>query len=125
MEKTLTIAEEKLSNIREGVATGVEESRDRAADALERAGGALRSGSRRAGRSAERTGDRLGKTMQRQARELRPRRSRGVLGYLRRHPLQALLLLGLATGVVAVAFIPRLARRMDEYGGYEDFGQAP
>jgi hypothetical protein len=42
---------------------------------------------------------------------------------LRSHPLQALLLLGLITGVVAVAFLPRLARRVEgEYGNFDELG---
>jgi hypothetical protein len=109
--------------VRGTVAAGVDESRDRAADMLERAGTAVRSGSRRASRATEKHSDRIGKGMERTAKELRPARRRGLLGYLRRHPMHALLLLGLITGVVAIAFIPRLARRAeDEYGDYEPLG---
>jgi hypothetical protein len=57
--------------------------------------------------------------MQRGAKGLRSERRRGVFGYLRRHPMQMLLFLGLVTGVVAVAFIPRLARRMENEGSGE------
>jgi hypothetical protein len=118
MEKTRTVAEQTLQDVREGVSAGMDHSRDRAADVLERAGGAVRSGSQKAGRAAQR-GDQIGRSMEQRADDLRPQR-RGVFGYLRRHPVQTLLLLGLITGVVAVAFIPRLAARGDKgHGSFE------
>jgi hypothetical protein len=123
MESTITKAEEKLRGVREGVSAGVDDSRDKAADALERAGRAVRSGSRRMGRATEKRGQRVGREMERRARVIRPASRRGALGYMRRHPLQVLLLLGLVTGVVAVAFIPRMiARGAQTYEDYEPLG---
>ena len=124
MQKTIEKAEKTARDARDTVTTGVEETRTAAAEILEAVGEGVRRQTGRAGRTTEKTGARIGDTLERNAERIRGGPDRSLFGYLRRHPLQVLLLFGLMTGVVALIAIPMLGKRSqpeDEFAGYGPF----
>jgi hypothetical protein len=121
MQKTIDRAEKTARNARDTVTTGVEETRTAAAEILEAIGGGVRRQTGRAGRTTEKTGARIGDTLEHSAGRVRGRPRRSLFGYLRRHPIQVLLLFGLMTGVVALIAIPMIGKRSqteDEFDLY-------
>jgi len=102
-------------------------TRETAAGLVERLGAGIRKQSRRAAHATERAGDRIGDQLERKAAEIRPGRSpvRRVGGYVSRHPLQTLLLLGLITGVLALIALPLIGRRAEEEAEFEGYTLPP
>jgi hypothetical protein len=99
--------------------TGIYGSREAAAKALERAAVGVRGGSKKASKVIDRYGSTMADSAETAATKLRPDRGRGgPVGYVRRHPMQTLILFGLVAGVIAVFWIRRSASR--PYEAYEE-----
>jgi hypothetical protein len=121
MAKTIEKAE-MTARARDTLSGGVEETRRSTADILESIGAGVKRQSRRAGRATEKTGHRIGDTLEMSAERVRGRPS-SPFGFLWHHPMQVLFLFGLMTGVVALITMPLLrSRRTTEEGEFEGFG---
>ncbi len=127
IQKTAEKAQEAVQRARETVETSATESRETAAGLVERMGAGIKRQSQRAARATEKAGDRIGSRLESKAADIRPRRSamRQVGGHLWRHPWQALLLLGLITGVVALIAGTLIGRRPQEEAEFEGYTLPP
>jgi hypothetical protein len=122
MVKTVDKAEMTARNARDTLSTGVEGTRRSTADILESIGAGVKRQSRRAGRVTEKTGRRIGDTLEMSAERVRGR-PRSSFGYFGRHPMRMLLILGLMTGVVALIAMPLLmSKRTTQEGEFEGLG---
>jgi ElaB/YqjD/DUF883 family membrane-anchored ribosome-binding protein len=67
--------------------------------------------------------------LERKAADIRPQRSRSAVRqvgwYVWRHPWQALLLIGVMTGVVALIAVPLMGRRAEEEAEFEGYPLPP
>ena len=122
MQKTIDKAEKTARSARDAVTTGVEETRTVAAEVLDSIGSGVRRQTGRAGRATEKTGARIGDTLEQRADRIRGQPTHSLLGYLRRHPMQVLLLFGLMTGVVALIAIPVLGKRQSAEDELHEYG---
>jgi hypothetical protein len=124
MVKTIDKAEKTVRDARDTVSTGVDETRRTAADILDTVGENVRRQSRRASRVTEKTGRRIGDTLEMSAERMRGHQSRSFFGYFRRHPMRVFLMLGLMTGVLALIAVPMLAKQRvtdEEFEGVGPF----
>ena len=90
--------------------TGVERSRDTAAEVLEKTGQQLKQQSKRAGHFIEERGQQVGSKLESRAGQMRSRGGPLPFRYLRNHPLQALLFAGLGLAIIGAFVLPVLTR---------------
>lgn len=90
--------------------TGVETSRETAADVLEKAGRQLKQQSKRAGHFIEERGQQVGSRLESRASKMRSRGGFLPLRYFRSHPVQAFLFAGLALAIVGAFVLPVFVR---------------
>jgi hypothetical protein len=122
MAKTIEKAETTARNAKGTLATGVEDTRRSTADILESIGAGVKRQSRRASRATEKTGRRIGDTLEISAERVRGRPS-SPQGYIRRHPMQGLLMFGLMACLIALIAMPLLmSKRTTEDGEFEGYG---
>ena len=89
--------------------TGLDGSRETAANVLERAAEGVRGGSKKASKAIDRYGSTVADSAEKTATKLRPSGRGGPVGYVRRHPMRTLILFGLVAGVIAVFWLRRSA----------------
>jgi hypothetical protein len=122
MAKTIEKAETTARNARDTLSTGVEETRRSTADILESFGAGVKRQSMRASRATEKTGHRIGDTLEMSADRVRGRPSSSH-GYIRRHPMQGLLIFGLIACLGALIAMPLLmSKRTTQEGEFEGYG---
>jgi hypothetical protein len=117
MNKTLTKTARELRE------TGVEKGRGTAADMLERTGRQLKQQSKKAGHYIEEQGDQLGSKLESRASKIRSRGGFPLIRYFGSHPLQALLLGGLALAIIGAFVLPVFTRGREEVD--EDYFALP
>jgi hypothetical protein len=103
--------------------TGVEASREKAAGVLEKTGRQLKQQSKRAGNFIEERGDQFGTKLESRASKMRSRGGFPLIRYFGSHPLQALLLGGLALAIIGAFVLPVFTRGREEVD--EDYFALP
>jgi ElaB/YqjD/DUF883 family membrane-anchored ribosome-binding protein len=103
--------------------TGVETSRETAAEVLAKAGRQLKQQSKKAGQFIEERGQQVGSRLETRASNMRNRGGPAPVRYLKSHPFQGLLLAGLVLAILGAFVMPILARGQHE--GDEDYFALP
>lgn len=128
-EKTRETAAEAREAIRDAAAAvqvGIEESRETAAGALDKAGKRVRGTSRRAARAMHRGGATVADRLEDAAHRVEPQ-SAGPMAYARRHPMRLVFFFGLLAGFVVVLWFRRAGARWDDdaeadfYNNYKNY----
>lgn len=117
MNKQLTKSAQELRE------TGVEKSRETAAEVLEKTGRQLKQQSKKAGHFIEERGVQFGSTLESRASQMRSRGGSPPVRYFKSHPIQAFLFAGLALAIISAFVLPVLTRGRQEVD--EDYFALP